>query len=623
MPVTVPKPRQKFPLEHGDDVDATFHDGLFGFMFDYADRDVSDEAYAAERSNVQFSSSGWSTGAFGGFPLRTVIGDTPHFRLRERTEGRRICCSLPRGSPQRPKTWFSLHLPAHVPNFCPSHYRLRHGKGSAFYAMRSWNLLGSRDGGRWFLIMAHQNEEVLRTGPFATCTFKVWTENVDSKVGVVRCCLPHCKTVIGPLKEAVSQRASSARAKSPASSRKAAFARREMAKLLKNARYPDGFSARDDLTHIRHARCLEHEDICLTFGCTQKRWKPSNYCTVHGGAKERQLVRKGGEAPCAGFRHFKIALTGPNANGGTELYCSGIEFFGSVCDCVRCLAVVESQKSEADKEADMAEVAAKEKQEAVQAELAEKNIKGTAQGLNDHASAEAGGMDGENTKTRDAILDTHDGRPVPNDFVHYDDVEAKLELMPDNMDVATCRQLIYSLQADDLESQAQHQATIVDIERLDVEHLRTKLKVMLRDGSARDRQQKLQQARNRRLRHEAEKNAVEAFGTNYRAMAVPVLKRICRFYEIDDVHTPEKMIAVLEAKLADERAEAEDLNNVEGWTAHEMAHPGDASEKIVYFYHEASGTSQWDRPELKTLPMRIAAHKISNLWLPKVCVQGM
>ena len=165
------------------------------------------------------------------------------------------------------------------------------------------------------------------------------------------------------------------------------------------------------------------------------------------------------EAPCAGFRHFKIALTGPNANGGTELYCSGIEvrfcvnrghctraetlpewiwfvtyfflnvhvqFFGSVCDCVRCLAVVESQKSEADKEADMAEVAAKEKQEAVQAELAEKNIKGTAQGLNDHASAEAGGMDGENTKTRDAILDTHDGRPVPNDFVHYDDVEVSL-----------------------------------------------------------------------------------------------------------------------------------------------------------------------------------------------------
>ncbi len=31
------------------------------------------------------------------------------------------------------------------------------------------------------------------------------------------------------------------------------------------------------------------------------------------------------EAPCAAFRHFKVVVTGPNANGGTELYCSGIE----------------------------------------------------------------------------------------------------------------------------------------------------------------------------------------------------------------------------------------------------------------------------------------------------------
>jgi len=84
-----------------------------------------------------------------------------------------------------------------------------------------------------------------------------------------------------------------------------------------------------------------------------QRWKPSNYCTLHGGARERQLVRKGGyvlahifraclvyrndfglfysEAPCAGFRRFKVALTGPNANGGTEIYCSGFEVCGHTC----------------------------------------------------------------------------------------------------------------------------------------------------------------------------------------------------------------------------------------------------------------------------------------------------
>ena len=221
MPVTVPKPRQEFrPVERlvglDDDeaagggaaagsekegsviFDGEFHSGLFGFVFDPQDTDAS--TYAAERTNVQFASSGWSDGpaAHGGFPLRTVIGDTPQFKLRERTQGKRICCSTAKGVPGHPRTWFSVVLPEHVPHFRPSHYRLRHGKNSPFCALRSWDLLGSRDGGRWFLLAAHRDEALLES-PYAVATFRLWAENVDLAHEVVRCCVPDCRQVVAPL----------------------------------------------------------------------------------------------------------------------------------------------------------------------------------------------------------------------------------------------------------------------------------------------------------------------------------------------------------------------------------------------------------------------------------------
>jgi hypothetical protein len=171
MPVTAPKPRQAFPVQHSDeDVNDEFHDGLFGFIFD-AVHDLTDEEYAADRANISFASSGWAAGEHGGFPLRTIVGDTPQFKLRERTEGKRVCSSLPSGSPESPRTWFSVGLPEHVPCFQPTHYRLRHGRGSAFCALRSWDLLGSRDGGRWFLLKSHRDEALLQApfGPGAGC----------------------------------------------------------------------------------------------------------------------------------------------------------------------------------------------------------------------------------------------------------------------------------------------------------------------------------------------------------------------------------------------------------------------------------------------------------------------
>jgi len=198
MPITVPQPKQKFVVQRDDSVDGDFHDGFFGFIFQ--PKDLDDEQYAAQRTNVQFESSGWSVGPHGGFPLRTIIGDTPRFANRERTEGKRICSSLAKGVPDHPKTWFSVILPDHIPNFCPTHYRLRHGKNSPFYAMRSWRLLGSRDGGRWFEIISHQDENVL-CGPEAVATFRIYCENIDFKEKLVRCCMPCCSTVIAPLVE--------------------------------------------------------------------------------------------------------------------------------------------------------------------------------------------------------------------------------------------------------------------------------------------------------------------------------------------------------------------------------------------------------------------------------------
>jgi hypothetical protein len=212
MPVTVPKPRQAFPVQHSDeDANEEFHDGLFGFVFD-AVHDVTDEEYAVDRANVSFASSGWAAGEHGGFPLRTVIGDTPQFKLRERTEGKRICSSLPSGSPDAPRTWFSLSLPEHTPCFQPTHYRLRHGRGSGFCALRSWDLLGSRDGGRWFLLKSHRDESLLQAA-FAVATFRVWSDNVDEQAQVVCCCLPHCRAVVAPL---VQQHQQQSQASSPA-----------------------------------------------------------------------------------------------------------------------------------------------------------------------------------------------------------------------------------------------------------------------------------------------------------------------------------------------------------------------------------------------------------------------
>ena len=51
-----------------------------------------------------------------------------------------------------------------------------------------------------------------------------------------------------------------------------------------------------------------------------------------------------------------------------------------------------------------------------------------------------------------------------------------------------------------------------------------------------------------------------------------------------------------------------------------QAHPDDPSgvQKLIYFYHAESGTSQWERPNLRTLDDRINSKTVSELWLPQV-----
>lgn len=96
-------------------------------------------------------------------------------------------------------------------------------------------------------------------------------------------------------------------------------------------------------------------------------------------------------------------------------------------------------------------------------------------------------------------------------------------------------------------TQAQMNKMLFDLEKLDVEHLRTKLQVLLRvssavhdcqqvrggsttdakllgvieraqDGNMRMRQEKIQQEANLKLRLEAEEKAILGFGTDYRTM---------------------------------------------------------------------------------------------------------
>ena len=68
-----------------------------------------------------------TTTAFGAFPLRSILGPTKVLMLREKTEGKRVCCSRPKGTALQPKTWFSVSLPEQMANFSVTHYRLRHG----------------------------------------------------------------------------------------------------------------------------------------------------------------------------------------------------------------------------------------------------------------------------------------------------------------------------------------------------------------------------------------------------------------------------------------------------------------------------------------------------------------
>jgi len=122
-----------------------------------------------------------------------------------------------------------------------------------------------------------------------------------------------------------------------------------------------------------------------------------------------------------------------------------LQLFGTVCSCTQCMAIVEAQKSEEDKENEQAKLEAAEKA----ANRPNTSDGKAADNVDGKETQDDGNDDGEPQR----VFDKHDGRPVPKDFVHYDDIEAKRELQPEFMDAATCRKLIYDLQCDDQESQ--------------------------------------------------------------------------------------------------------------------------------------------------------------------------
>lgn len=314
MPVTIPKPRQEFEpatnsnAEIDQQKDKTikdpttlnrFHSGLFGFLFE--PQNQTDRNYKADKRNIQFDSSGWAYGAEGngGFPLRSIIGDTDQLLELEKLQGKRHCSSLPKGIPSQPQTWFTVSLPPHIPHFNPTHYALRHGRNSVFGAMRSWNLLGSRDGGRWYLLSKHTDENVLE-GPFFTGMFKLYAENVSDNRSAVECCLPHCNEFVGPIKAhgALDEEDDKKKTfsylgknesidKQQMDNEESLFAshRKSSVTNINTSNHwlmPSEFYMPEDLLLARHARCNKHENVCLVYPCQRSRWHPSNYCIIHG-----------------------------------------------------------------------------------------------------------------------------------------------------------------------------------------------------------------------------------------------------------------------------------------------------------------------------------------------------
>lgn len=143
------------------------------------------------------------------------------------------------------------------------------------------------------------------------------------------------------------------------------------------------------------------------------------------------------------------------------------------------------------------------------------------------------------------VLERHDGRPVPSNFVHYDDVEAKDEFQPANLDAAQCRELIYSIQLEKITNKViiQYRLSnqvpflimnrccnvhglkcmplfmynklcpcfktafrmmVLDLEKLTTRQLRSKLSILLEDGTSRERLKAIQAERNRKLRMDGE-----------------------------------------------------------------------------------------------------------------------